>query len=192
MRRLAASRIWSRVAAPLALFVSASICGIAPPTGTPHLEILYQTVGKRLNHTSRSVNAPLWHQLIQILGKPEAGEIPCAGRRIGVIGRPVVAEETVPRPGIHLDLERLLEPPQRVLHPAHLVHRDHAVRLAEEAEHGTLDAGGVVERGGRSVDGDAAAIEDNGNLDGGGMPARREKGDAPAHTEAHDPDPIAA
>src|SRR5437879_1014675 len=107
-------------------------------------------------------------------------------------GRPVVAEETVSRPGIHLDLERLLEPPERLFQPANLVHRDHAIGLAEETEHGTLDAWGVVEGGGWGVGGDAAAIEGNGDLDGSGMPARREEGDTPAHTEAQDPDPIAA
>src|SRR5947208_16732470 len=103
-------------------------------------------------------------------------------------GRPVVAEEPVSRPGIHLDLERLLEPPERVFQPAHLVHRDHAISLAEKAEHRTLDACGVVEGSGRSVGGDAAAIEGNGDLDGGGMPTRREEGETCAHTGAHDPD----
>src|SRR5215471_20428093 len=113
------------------------------------------------------------HSLIQVLGEQRACHLPGALGCCGIVRRTVVAEKAVPGPLVDLDLGSLLEPLQGLVDPAHLVHRDHLVRLSKEAEDRALEPVRKVDGSGGRVRSDAAPVEGDGSFDRRGMPARR-------------------
>src|SRR5437016_3071879 len=97
----------------------------------------------------------------------------------------LVAEEAVAGAGVDDDLDRLPVAPGLGLQLLDALEGDEGVLLAEEGEHGALELRRLLDR-------NAAPVEGHARLDLVGELARGEVGDAPAHAEARDADPVGA
>src|SRR5262245_41049669 len=93
-----------------------------------------------------------------MLGEERGQTCPRVGRGIRTIGVSLVAEETVRRLRVDVDLERLPEARGLRLERLHLIERDEGILLPEEGQYRRFQVS-------RTIDGYPAAVERDGCAD---------------------------